>query len=65
MRTPPTREQWLLDGEMNGHTSQEVMQYWSWVSDFEDWQVARRRQPGFVLPQVGPWWRGWKWLRRI
>jgi hypothetical protein len=65
LRRPPTREEWALDGlTRGGHTPAEVLAWSEWVDEFEDWQAARRRQPGFVVTIPGGWWRGWSWLRR-
>jgi hypothetical protein len=66
MRPPPSREQWAIQGEMEGHTVEQTIR---WLSDTADWQdeLARRRTlPVVAVPTVGEAWRGVRgWLRRV
>ena len=60
MKAPPTREQWLIDGEMRGgHMPAETLAWASWVGDYEDELQDRYRSlpPGFISPDCEPKWR--------
>jgi hypothetical protein len=56
MRTPPSREAWRIDGELNGHTVEQTIRYLSDCDDAE--QVAVRALPvGVILAgDCEPWW---------
>jgi len=50
---PPTREAWLIDGELRGgHTLAETLAYLDWASDYED-QVSRHALPTGVISPSG------------
>jgi hypothetical protein len=49
MDAPPTREQWLIEAEMRGHTSGAVIAYLDWCADWEDEQARRRALPSVFL----------------
>jgi hypothetical protein len=57
---PPSLLQWRLDCELNGHTVEETIRYWS---DCEDWRERHGVQRGVpanvILTAEPPWWRRW------
>jgi hypothetical protein len=48
MRTPPSREQWRIDAELNGHTVEQVIAYLSACDDAAE-QVAVCAPPPNVI----------------
>jgi hypothetical protein len=66
MRTPPSREQWRIDAELNGHSVDQTLKYLSDCADYADDQRGRYRYlpPGFVPGDPAePRWLGR--LRRL
>jgi hypothetical protein len=57
MRTPPSREAWLIDSELHGHTTEQVIRY---LSDCDDAaEQAQRRHPwpvGVITFDAEPRW---------
>jgi hypothetical protein len=58
MDAPPTRAEWLIEGELRGHTSGQTIAYLDWCADWEDEQARRRARPAYVFLAGGcePWW---------
>jgi hypothetical protein len=57
MMPTPTRAEWLIEGELRGHTSAETIAYLDQCADFED-ELARRARRSSVLlgGDFEPWW---------
>jgi hypothetical protein len=45
VRTPPSREQWRIDAELHGHTTEQVIRYLSDCADADDGQARQRALP--------------------
>jgi hypothetical protein len=62
MRRPPSREQWLIDSELHGHSVEQVIRYLSDCDDYAAEQAERRAAPVGVItfdaePRIVTWWR--------
>jgi hypothetical protein len=62
MEQPPSREAWLAEGELNGHTVAETIAYLDWCDDWQAEHAARRVWPDVIVAEVEPRLVGW--LRR-
>jgi hypothetical protein len=57
MRTPPSREQWRIDGELNGHTVEQTIRYLSDCDDAAELAAARTWPVGVIPADCEPRWR--------
>jgi hypothetical protein len=57
MRTPPSREQWLIDAELNGHTVEQTIRYLSDCDDAAEQVAGVRALPvGVITFDAEPRW---------
>jgi hypothetical protein len=56
---PPSLLQWRLDSELNGHTVEETIRYWSDCEDWRDRHAPRRALPAEAILTFEPRWRRW------
>jgi hypothetical protein len=58
---PMCRSEWLIEGELHGHTSGDTIAYLDWCADYEDEQARRRASPNVILAGGCELW----WLTRL
>jgi hypothetical protein len=57
MRTPPSREQWAIDGELHGHSVEQTINYLSDCDDAAEQAAARALPAGVISPDgIEPRW---------
>ena len=56
---PPSREAWLADGELHGHTVEQTVRWLSDTADYADAQQQRAVREGAVPADAErpSWWR--------